>query len=176
MKLLAGLILNPFQNWMITMSNKMFFGNLRCMKEASNWDMGIPEIVETDCIGEIEKVSGIDFKTFMYIMHIVIYEGHFGPDGISDDEENGEFTFSKAKDTVLKTYRDVSFGDFGYLNPEFDYVEKCESCKAVSEALLDEDEHCEECGSEDVFPVNNSVVQGSDIKREFFSGIREIYG
>jgi hypothetical protein len=156
---------------------KMYFGNLKCVKSASGYDDYILEKFENDCRRSIEDVSSTEFETFMCMMNLVLHEGNFGPDGVtSEDDEDDGFTFEDARKTVLKTYRDVSFDDLEYYNPEDDTIEKCEVCHSERESLADEDGNCKDCHSDGVYPLNNFCIEGTEIKREFFKGIRKIYG
>ena len=117
---------------------KMYFGNLKCVKSATNCDDYIPEKIEKDCRRDIEDVSSTEFEKFISMMSLVTCEGFYGPGSVcEDDNENNEFTFSEAKEIVLKTYRDVSFDDFKYHNPEEDTIEKCNVCHSERESLAD---------------------------------------
>ena len=56
---------------------KLYFGNLKCVKEASEWDDYMPEKVEQHCREQIEIASEVDFETFLKNERNDSFRGNF---------------------------------------------------------------------------------------------------
>ena len=86
---------------------------------------------------------------------MILLEGIFGLDGVC--AEDYEFSFTQAKNIIFKTMRDVSFGDFDYLNEEYDAQNVCDNCGATWDKIQ---YTCENCGSEESTAEENCILEG----------------
>lgn len=158
---------------------------LSCVKPIANWDQALAEQICTEVKESVLDAAEVDASTWQEAWSIVMTEGEYGPNGVTEDG----MSIAKARSIVEKAVYGATFHNYPWDNPEAPYGEgtcTCPECDSTNvDESTDQDEtvwKCSDCGhiftdDEAMYEYEpNSCLNATTIRREVFSGWFRIYG
>lgn len=158
---------------------------LRCVKPIANWDQALAEQISTEVEESVLEAAEVDASTWQEAWSIVMTEGEYGPDGVTEED----MSIAKARSIVEKAVYGATFHNYPWDNPDSPYGEGtcvCPECDSTNvDESTDQDEtvwECNDCNhvfTEDQATFHyepNCCLDAETIRREVFSGWFRIYG
>lgn len=88
--------------------------------ELSEWEPSTTEWARKACEEAFAQEAGVSVEKFHAAMGVLVFEGHYGPSGLSDDPDDMSLLVAR---TIVRAAQDASLPTVAYEHPHYGYVE-----------------------------------------------------